>query len=137
MKILGSDVTDNVRKLASDSVEVVGYVDDPEPYFSSHRVFVAPLRYGAGMKGKIGQSMSLGLPLVTTSIGAEGMKLVNKEHVLINDDIEGFAGAVIDLYEDRELWNLLSKNGATHIEKNYSYSVVGKSLARILERTSI
>ena len=135
--ILGSDVTDNVRKLASDSVEVVGYVDDPEPYFSSHRVFVAPLRYGAGMKGKIGQSMSLGLPLVTTSIGAEGMKLVNKEHVLINDDIEGFAGAVIDLYEDRELWNLLSKNGATHIEKNYSYSVVGKSLARILGRTSI
>ena len=135
--IIGSDVTDNVRKLASDHVEVVGYVDDPEPYFSSHRVFVAPLRYGAGMKGKIGQSMSLGLPLVTTTIGAEGMNLVNNKHVLIDDDIEGFADAVINIYNNKELWCSLSDNGAFHIEQNYSYTVVGETLSRVFGRLNI
>ena len=135
--IIGSDVTDNVRKLANDHVEVVGYVEDPEPYFSSHRVFVAPLRYGAGMKGKIGQSMSLGLPLVTTTIGAEGMNLINNTHVLINDDIEGFAAAVIDLYNNKELWCSLSDNGASHIEKNYSYTVVGKTLSRVFGKQNL
>ena len=59
-------------------------------YFDQSKVFIAPLRYGAGMKGKIGQSMSFGLPVITTSIGAEGW-IKNGKHVLISDDPEGIA----------------------------------------------
>lgn len=131
--ILGSSVTDNVKKLSCDYVNVVGYVKDPVKYFASHRVFVSPLRYGAGMKGKIGQSMSLGLPLVTTTIGAEGMGLVDNEHVLIDDSAEEFANSVVRLYTDEALWNKLSQRGLAHIENNYSHSVVQTALEKILE----
>ena len=82
----------------------VGYVPDPSIYFHRCRVFVAPLRFGAGMKGKIGHSMSFGLPVVTTSIGAEGMDLVDRKHALIADSPEDFARAVVELYGDERLW---------------------------------
>ena len=61
-----------ILKLRRSGVCVTGFVKDVKPYFDQVKTFVAPLRYGAGMKGKVGQSMSLGLPVVTTAIGAEG-----------------------------------------------------------------
>ena len=73
--LLGSNPPAQVRELASERISVPGYIHDVQPYFDKARVFVAPLRYGAGMKGKVGQSMQLGLPVVTTTIGAEGMQL--------------------------------------------------------------
>ena len=76
--IIGSNMSEKVKALASGSVHAIGFVDDPAPYFDRSRVFVCPLRYGAGMKGKLGQSMSHGLPAVTTTIGAEGMGLVDE-----------------------------------------------------------
>ena len=73
-------------------------------YLDKCRVSVAPLRFGAGMKGKIGEALASGLPVVTTSIGAEGVGLINGEHALIANDSEEFAGAVVRLYQDRFLW---------------------------------
>jgi glycosyltransferase involved in cell wall biosynthesis len=130
--MLGSSITDEVKALAGDYVEAVGYVEDPAPYFSSHRVFVSPLRYGAGMKGKIGQSLSLGLPMVTTTIGAEGMGIENSNQALIADDEASFADAVVALYTDEELWRRIATNGIAHIEKNYSYEVVRKSIKDVI-----
>ena len=135
--MLGSSITDTVKALASETIDAVGYVEDPVPYFSSHRVFVSPLRYGAGMKGKIGQSMSLGLPLVTTAIGAEGMGLEDGRQALICDDPEGFADAVVRLYQDEELWRSFSENGLAHIEKNFSYTAVRGALEKVLGAKSI
>ena len=85
--VVGSRMPEEVTTLASPSVRIAGYVPDLEPYFRSSRVFVAPLRYGSGMKGKIGQSMSYGLPVVTTSIGAEGIMLQDDETALIADSL--------------------------------------------------
>ena len=62
-----------MQALAGDGVEVTGWVPETEPYLASHRLSVAPLRFGAGMKGKVGEALAAGLPVVTTSIGAEGM----------------------------------------------------------------
>jgi len=90
------------------------------------------LRYGAGMKGKIGQSMSHGLPVVTTKIGAEGIGLIDNETALIADDPEVFANSVIRLYTDEELWNKVSVRSIEHIEMNYSKEVVGKKVADLL-----
>ena len=67
--LLGSNPPVEVIELASDRVTVTGFIEDVDPYFDLAKCFVSPLRYGAGMKGKIGQSMSLGLPIITTSIG--------------------------------------------------------------------
>jgi glycosyltransferase involved in cell wall biosynthesis len=129
--ILGSRPTETIQCLASNNVEVIGWVPDPEPYFSAARVFVAPLRYGAGMKGKVGQAMSLGLPVVTTSIGAEGMGLKQNVHALIADTPQAFATAVIRLHNDKELWEKLQRNSVTHIENNFSESAVASILREI------
>jgi glycosyltransferase involved in cell wall biosynthesis len=139
--MIGSSMTEEVRDLANENVEAIGYVADPAPYFRRCRVFVAPLRFGAGMKGKIGQSISFGLPVVTTSIGAEGMGLVNEESVLIGDSPVEFAEAVVRLYTDDELWSKIAHEGRDIIQRNYSPHAVEKQIAALLtsgrERRSI
>jgi O-antigen biosynthesis protein len=129
--LLGSNVKEEVEALASDKVTVTGYVEHPEPYFEKSRLFVAPLRFGAGMKGKIGQSMSLGLPTITTRIGAEGMGLQDHHDVLIADTAEDFARAILELYDHPELWEFISRNSLESIER-YSPANVQKSLEALL-----
>ena len=107
--LLGSHPPQSVWSLAQDPrVRVTGFIHDVAPYFESARVFVAPLRYGAGLKGKIGQSLEFGLPVVTTSIGAEGFDFVDGRDALIADEPEAFASAVKRLYADRMLWTRMS-----------------------------
>lgn len=130
--VVGSDPMESILKLDSESIKVTGYVKDVTPYFRNCRVFVAPLRYGAGMKGKIGQSMAYGLPVVTTAIGAEGIGLVQNETALIAEQPEEFADAVLRLYTDEQLWNKISSKSIEHIERNYSREVVSKAISEIL-----
>jgi glycosyltransferase involved in cell wall biosynthesis len=127
-KIVGSKPPKSLNGLVSESVELVGYVKNPEPYFDEAMIFVAPLRYGAGMKGKIGQAMSLGLPVVTTTIGAEGMLLVDGTHALIADTPAEFAAAVVRLYHTEALWEELRRQALAHIETNFSEKAVGGTL---------
>ncbi len=125
--MVGSSMTEEVLGLAGTEVEAVGFVPDPAPYFRRCRVFVAPLRFGAGMKGKIGQSISLGLPVVTTSVGAEGMGLVDGESVLIGDTAPEFADAVVRLYTDDDLWFAVAHKGQDLIRRNFSpHAVQGR-----------
>ncbi|MBW1947332.1 MAG: glycosyltransferase, partial [Deltaproteobacteria bacterium] len=130
--VVGNKPSERVLGLASDNVEVTGYVKDVSPYFKQSRLFVSPLRYGAGMKGKIGQSMSFGLPVVTTEVGAEGIGLKDGETALIADTVDDFSQAVIQLYNDEVLWSTISGNGLSHIDKNYSKIAIRKRIADIL-----
>jgi GT2 family glycosyltransferase len=136
VNLLGSNLKDEVKELASDKVIVTGYVPEVEPYFQKSRIFVAPLRFGAGMKGKIGQSLSLGLPTITTKIGAEGMGLIDHQDVLIADTAEEFAQAVIELYDDRELWQKLADNSLETI-KRYQPATVQTNLQALLSNLGI
>ena len=129
--MVGSHITEPVQSLASRDVVAVGYVPDLTPYLDGCRVFVAPLRYGAGIKGKIGHSMGFGLPVVTTSIGAEGMNLIDGKHVLIADSPAAFARAVVRLYTDDLLWEEMSQNALLHIKSNFSKAVIQTKLAQI------
>ena len=136
VNLLGSNLKDEVKELASDKVIVTGYVPEVEPYFQKSRIFVAPLRFGAGMKGKIGQSLSLGLPTITTKIGAEGMGLIDHQDVLIADTDEEFARAVIELYDHRELWQKLADNSLETI-KRYQPATVQTNLQALLSNLGI
>jgi O-antigen biosynthesis protein len=132
--IAGANPDAEVLALGSrPGIEVLGYVPDLTSVFDSHRVFVAPLRYGAGMIGKVGQSMSLGLPVVTTPIGAEGMKLKNQTQVLIASDEQAFAAQVLRLLSDDELWLRLSVAGREHIERTLSVDVVRSRLEAVID----
>jgi glycosyltransferase involved in cell wall biosynthesis len=129
--VVGSRMPEEVTTLASPSVRIAGYVPDLDPAFRSSRVFVAPLRYGSGMKGKIGQSMSYGLPVVTTSIGAEGIMLQDGETALIADSPEAFAQAVVRLYTDDLLWKKIADNSLEHVRQHFSEEAITPRLATI------
>jgi glycosyltransferase involved in cell wall biosynthesis len=100
------------------------------------RLGVAPLRYGAGVKGKVNQSMSYGQPVGATSTALEGMHAVPGEDALVADDPEGFADAVVRAYSDESLWLKLSDNGLANVERHFSFGAARKSLEGILETAS-
>lgn len=130
--IVGSSVPEDIRAYHSEDVVVTGYVPNVDPYFYDCRVFVAPLRYGAGMKGKVGQALSYGVPVITTSIGAEGMGLRHGVEAMIADDPAEFAQAVIEVYHGRDLWQSLSDNGYQYIRKNFSPEVVEQKILEVI-----
>jgi len=130
--LLGSRLRDEVRSLACDDVIVPGYVPDIAPYFNQCRVFVAPIRYGAGVKGKVNMSMSYGLPVVATRIAAEGMHLTHETDVLIGNDSAEFIDQVVRAYKNENLWLRLSKNGLANVDRYFSMQAATHALKRIL-----
>lgn len=109
VNIIGS-VNKAIKDIENPNLVFLGYVENIDASFASNKFMIAPLRYGAGVKGKIGQAFEYFLPVVTSSIGAEGMHLVNNKNALIEDSKEGFAKAMIDLYTNKKLWQKLQKN---------------------------
>ena len=132
LTIVGADPPAEVRALDSPGVKVAGWVEDLEPLLRESRAVVAPLRYGAGMKGKVTQSLAAGLPVVTTTIGAEGLNAVDGEHLLVADDANGFADRVADICTNDELWRSLSASGQHLVERVCSPRVQRQALRRLL-----
>jgi glycosyltransferase involved in cell wall biosynthesis len=124
-----------VTALHGGDIVVTGYVPDVEELLRQARVFVAPLRYGAGMKGKNGHAMSHGLPIVTSSVGAEGMGLVDGRHALIRDDPDGFATAVVELYTQQPLWERISTNALDLVRRSWTPEAMQHRLYDLLHRT--
>jgi glycosyltransferase involved in cell wall biosynthesis len=130
--VVGNGPPPSVQALACPHVTVTGWVESTEPHLDACRVSVAPLRYGAGMKGKIGEALARGLPVVSTGIGAEGMDLRDGVHALIADDPRAFAEAIVRLYRDEALWTALSAAGRRHVDERYGPATVGAALEALL-----
>ncbi|HXI26078.1 MAG TPA: glycosyltransferase [Pyrinomonadaceae bacterium] len=128
VKIIGDDPAGEIRGYNSPQVSVLGYVPVIESFLERSRIFVAPLRFGAGIKGKIGEAMSYGLPVVTTSIGAEGFGLTHGVDVMIADGPSAFADAVVQLYASKELWDTVADNGWYRIQNNFTPEVIAKTI---------
>ena len=117
---IGGDVTDSIAALEQEGVVVHGHVPNLDPAMNGVRIAVAPLRFGAGVKGKINLSMAHGQPVVATSCAVEGMHLQDGVDVLVADDAQAFADAIVRLYGDEELWNQLSRNGLENVDRHFS-----------------
>ena len=118
---VGGDVPEAIAALATlPGVRVHGHVPDLQPLLDGCRVSVAPLRYGAGVKGKVNQAMAHGLPVVATAPAVEGMHLRAGEDVLVADDAAGFADAVLRLHGDEALWARLAENGRASVRRHFS-----------------
>ena len=118
--IIGDKAPPEIVKLATEKIIVAGLQQDVRPFFDSVRLSVAPLRFGAGVKGKINQSMAFGVPVVATSLAVEGTGLRDREEILVADQPEDFAKAVIELYQSEQLWNRISENGLNKTRALYS-----------------
>lgn len=133
--VIGSDPPEEVRKLASRDVVIVGFVENLDSIISSAKVSVAPLRFGAGVKGKVATSLSWGLPVVATPIAIEGMGLQDGKSVLVADDALSMAQHIERLFVDKDLWCSLSAEGRSSILNemgpNAAWNKIGKLLTQL------
>ena len=132
LTIAGQRPTSTIRALENDpAVRVAGYVDDVREISRDCGAFIVPLRSGSGVRVKILNALAMGLPVISTSLGAEGLDVSDGEHLLIADTAEDFAQAISNLFGNPELANTLSENGRRLVCERYSWEVVGDRLLSI------
>jgi glycosyltransferase involved in cell wall biosynthesis len=133
LHLVGAEAPPEVVALGElPGVQLHGFVPDLTPLLEGARVGVAPLRYGAGVKGKVNHSLAHGQPMVATLCAVEGMHLVDGVDVLVADEAEAFAAAVVRLHEDRALWELLSAGGLENTRRHFSPAAVRATLHTLL-----
>ncbi|MBB4650818.1 glycosyltransferase involved in cell wall biosynthesis [Aminobacter niigataensis] len=129
---MGADMPEHIRTRKDAGYVAVGHVSDLAESLEQIRVMVAPLRYGAGAKGKVVTSLAHGVPCVVTKVAAEGMALVHGQSVLIADSPGELAEQLVRLYTDEGLWNELSDGGYSLISEEHSFSKGRENIREIL-----
>ena len=134
LMVVGSQPTDEIKNLANiEGVVVTGRVPETGPYLDSAAVSIAPLRFGGGMKGKVNEALAHGLPVVSTSIGAQGFDIKNGDGMFIADDPEEFAEAVLKLLNDVNLQRNMGSAGQQLNEKLCSPEIVEKKIDEMFD----
>ncbi len=126
--IVGMQPPKELRARASDRVVITGFVDDVRPYLSRASLYVVPLRMGSGTRLKILEAMSMRVPIVTTSIGCEGIAVTHGESLFIEDDPACFAERAIQILRDGELRRRLVSKGYELVRTRYDWSIIGQSV---------
>lgn len=138
LQIIGSSAPPEIEALKGvPGVEVLGYVPDTTFYLERAAISVAPLRFGGGMKGKVNEALAHGIPVITTSIGAQGFHAKNGEEMIITDDPGEFAEAILSLIDNPKLQRKIGLAGQALNERYCSPEAVGANindLFRISER---
>ena len=133
LTVVGSDPPDQILNYRSDSIIILGYVPSLAPIFRENYISIAPLRYGAGMKGKIGEAMAYGLPVVTTHIGAQGMDLVHRVNAMVSDSPSDFSISVIELIKNDTLYNSIRQNATQHVTNISGVESITKIINSIID----
>lgn len=121
LNVIGSNVPDKIKMLEKDDIKILGYLDDDtlDEYYKKCRVCVLPLRYGAGVKGKLLEAMYKQIPVITTSIGAEGLSDID-QCLIIEDNPEQFANKLVNMYNNKELLESLAERSFSYIMKYFT-----------------
>jgi glycosyltransferase involved in cell wall biosynthesis len=133
LKIVGQHPTPEVLAFRGPRVEVTGRVEDVRPHLASAAVCIAPLRIGGGTRFKILEAMAMAKPVVSTSLGAEGIEYEDGRHLLVADDAQAFAAAVGRVLDDAALAARLAQAGRALVEERYSWAAAAERLERLYE----
>ena len=135
--IVGSNPTKKIKQLELEknkNIIITDYVDDVQPFYEQCAISVVPLRAGSGTRLKILESMAFGRPVISTSIGCEGLHVCNNENIIISDKPEKFAMKTIELLQNVNFREKISKNGRNLVEHNYSWESIAKKQIQIYEK---
>ena len=132
--IVGSQPPSEILSIEEPGVIVHGFVEDLDAFLDERIATIVPLKYGAGIKGKIASSMAAGVPVVSTTVGAEGMGLLHGRDLLVAESPDDFVDAVLAITGDDVLWNRISKNGKTFVETHFSPTITRDRLWRMLAK---
>lgn len=131
-KIIGSDMPAEFKLIDHSSVEAIGYVEDLASTMGGLRLTVAPLRFGAGVKGKVLTSMAFGVPCIMSSIAAEGIPLPRALESLVGDDPAAYARTIHHFYNDESAWCRAREAGQAFIADEFSETAVDRRMAKLL-----
>ncbi len=134
--IVGKKPDPRIKKIASKDKQIIltGFIEDVEPFFQKSRLFITPLRFGSGIKVKVVNALYRGIPCVTTSIGIEGLKVKDAEHIFIKNNPEEYAAAVNTLLTDKIIWKKLSDNSREIARKYYTWGYVLENIQKAVEK---
>lgn len=135
--VYGSEMPNSFNRFTSSNVKLKGFVDCLDDLYNKHRVFVAPLLSGAGIKGKVLESLAYGLPTVLSSIASEGIGLSHNITTLQAETPEEWCTEIIRLYQDKTLWNRISENQKVLAENKYSFASGKKQMQKILSSVGL
>ena len=131
--VIGGGASDELQRLSNDHIIFSGRVKDVREYLNQCKVFVCPMIFGSGIKTKNLEAMSMGLPLVTTSVGAENINARDLQDWIVADDEQEFADAVIGLLSDENKRQIMGKNANEFIKKNFTWQVAKEKFQAIFE----
>lgn len=137
LQIVGKEVPNDVAAMACEGVDVLGWLPTLDDVYARCRVVVAPLRFGAGLKGKVAEALSHGVPVVVTEIAAEGMGIEHGESGWVADDPVDFAQGVIALVQDDDLWARFAVSGQELIEESLGVARFEQLVAKALEAVGV
>ena len=132
--IVGSNPLPEVRRLACDSVHVTGYVEDVKPYYRQSSVCIVPLHAGSGIRLKILESMALGRPVVSTSLGCEGLDVEDGVQIMIADSPAQFAEKTVRLLQDAALYQTIVVNARRLVETRYDWDIIAVRFSSLYAR---
>jgi len=135
--VVGNYPPPKLKRLESNrDIVVTGHVPETRPYFAQSAVFVSPLRGGSGIQVKNLEAMAMGVPVVTTSVGAAGIEAKVGHDLIVADEPKEFADKVIQLLDDQELRREIGQNGRRLVEEKYNWPDVVRRLDKIYEQIS-
>ena len=135
--IAGSNMPAEISSLAADDIIIKGHVPDLAELYDRALISVAPLRYGAGLKGKVVTSLGFGVPVVGSAISLEGSGLIDGQHILAADSPAAMAEAIGRLHANRDLWDQLSDAGLTYAQEQFSLNAVQSKLTALLQELGV
>lgn len=130
--IVGKRPADTVKKMASPNIIVTGEVPDIRPYLESADILIAPFRIGTGLKHKILEAMAMGVPVVSTTLGANGILVKSGENIMLADTPEKFARAIVELFKNNNLRENITKNALEMVKSKYNWNCIGQTMEDIL-----
>ena len=137
LRIYGSDISDRIHDLAADDVIIEGWVPDVAQVYSSCRVFIAPLRSGAGIKGKVVGALAFGVPCVLSPVAAEGTGIRDGQEALIAETAAQWVESIGRLYEDRSMWLKIHTAARNYAASEFSFLKGQKLMQKALESVDI
>lgn len=131
--IVGNRPSDELRQRASEHIIVTGFVDDVRPFVWRSRLFVVPLRMGSGTRLKVIEALAMKKPVVSTSVGCEGIDIEHGKSILMADEPDAFAESIIRLMREEDLREELMRNGYKLIKDKYDWTVIGDKMLEVYE----
>jgi glycosyltransferase involved in cell wall biosynthesis len=131
--VVGADPSRQLLRRATSNVIVTGWVEDVRPYFARGQVFVIPLLIGGGIRGKALEAMAMKRPIVTTTLGCEGINLKHEESAIFADTPGDFADAVIRLFNNPELRDRITRKAYQNVVEGYNWEVNGLAFEQVYQ----